>query len=76
MASTGEVAAFGKDIYEAYWAALLSVNGMKLPRKNSGFLLGGDIARREMVEVAKGLLGLGFKLYTHCKPDTEREGRR
>jgi hypothetical protein len=44
MASTGEVAAFGKDIYEAYWAALLSVNGMKLPRKNSGFLLGGDIA--------------------------------
>ena len=66
MASTGEVASFGKDIHEAYWAALLSVNGFKLPRPNSGFLLGGDVSRPEMVETAKNLVELGFKLYTHC----------
>lgn len=67
MASTGEVASFGKDIHEAYWAALLSVNGFKLPRPNSGFLIGGDINRPEMLVVAENLIGLGFKLYTHCK---------
>lgn len=66
MASTGEVASFGKDIHEAYWAALLSVNGFKLPRPNSGFLIGGDINRPEMLTVAENLIGLGFKLYTHC----------
>nr|P46056.1 RecName: Full=Carbamoyl phosphate synthase arginine-specific large chain; Short=CPS; Short=CPSase; AltName: Full=Ammonium-dependent carbamoyl phosphate synthetase; AltName: Full=Arginine-specific carbamoyl phosphate synthetase, ammonia chain; AltName: Full=Glutamine-dependent carbamoyl phosphate synthetase; Flags: Precursor [Cutaneotrichosporon cutaneum]AAA21443.1 carbamoyl phosphate synthetase large subunit [Cutaneotrichosporon cutaneum] len=65
MASTGEVASFGKDIYDAYWAALLSVNGMKLPKANSGILLGGDITRPEMTEVAKNLINLGFSLYTY-----------
>ncbi|KAH8828219.1 carbamoyl-phosphate synthase [Flagelloscypha sp. PMI_526] len=30
MASTGEVASFGKDIHEAYWAALLSTTGFKM----------------------------------------------
>jgi carbamoyl-phosphate synthase large subunit len=70
MASTGEVAAFGNDIHEAYWTALLSVNGMKLPRPNSGFLLGGDISRPEMITVASNLINLGFKLYTHCKCHT------
>lgn len=65
MASTGEVASFGKDIHDAYWAALLSVNGFKLPKQGSGILLGGDVARPEMVEVAKNLINLGFSLYTY-----------
>ncbi|OWZ28800.1 carbamoyl-phosphate synthase arginine-specific large chain [Cryptococcus neoformans c45] len=65
MASTGEVASFGKDIHEAYWAALLSVNGFKLPKANSGILLGGDISRAELPEIASNLLSLGFKLYTY-----------
>ncbi|OCF41528.1 carbamoyl-phosphate synthase arginine-specific large chain [Kwoniella heveanensis CBS 569] len=65
MASTGEVASFGKDVHEAYWAALLSVNGFKLPKKNSGILLGGDITRSEMPVIASNLLSLGFKLYTY-----------
>ncbi|TXT15937.1 hypothetical protein VHUM_00440 [Vanrija humicola] len=65
MASTGEVASFGKDIHDAYWAALLSVNGMKLPKQGSGVLLGGDITRPEMAEVAKNLMQLGFSLYTY-----------
>ena len=67
MASTGEVASFGKDIHEAYWAALLSVNGFKLPRPHTGILLGGDVSRPEMIEVAGNLMKLGFHLYTHCK---------
>nr|XP_019015158.1 carbamoyl-phosphate synthase arginine-specific large chain [Kwoniella pini CBS 10737]OCF53939.1 carbamoyl-phosphate synthase arginine-specific large chain [Kwoniella pini CBS 10737] len=65
MASTGEVASFGKDIHEAYWSAILSVNGFKLPKKNSGILIGGDISRKEMPIIASNLLSLGFKLFTY-----------
>lgn len=64
MASTGEVASFGKDVHEAYWASLLSTTGFKLPRANSGVLIGGDVHTPEMTTVAKGLSELGFKLYT------------
>lgn len=64
MASTGEVASFGKDIHEAYWASLLSTNGFKIPKAGSGVLIGGDITKPEMATIAKGLAGLGFKL--HC----------
>lgn len=63
MASTGEVAAFGKDVHEAYWAALTSTTGFKLPRANSGVLIGGDIRVPEMKTIARGLIDLGFKLY-------------
>ncbi len=63
MASTGEVASFGKDIHEAYWASLLSTTGFKVPKPNSGVLIGGDITKPEMKTIAKGLTDLGFKLY-------------
>ena len=63
MASTGEVASFGKDIHEAYWASLQSTTGFKIPRERSGVLLGGDILKPEMRTVAKGLVDLGFKLF-------------
>ena len=63
MASTGEVAAFGKDVYEAYWASLLSTTGFKVPRAGSGVLIGGDINKPEMARIAKQLTDLGFKLY-------------
>lgn len=63
MASTGEIASFGRDIHEAYWAALLSTNGFKVPRLHSGVLIGGDVTKPEMYTVAKGLADLGFKLY-------------
>ncbi|CAK5282417.1 unnamed protein product [Mycena citricolor] len=63
MASTGEVASFGKDIYEAYWASLLSTTGFKIPKAGSGVLIGGDISKPEMASVAKRLVDLGFKLY-------------
>ncbi|CAE6451277.1 unnamed protein product, partial [Rhizoctonia solani] len=63
MASTGEVASFGKDVHEAYWASLLSTTGFKPPKLGSGVLIGGNITKPEMVAVAKQLIDLGFKLY-------------
>ncbi|KAG6902373.1 hypothetical protein C0995_000935 [Termitomyces sp. Mi166 len=63
MASTGEVASFGKDVHEAYWASLLSTTGFKVPRAGSGVLIGGDISKPEMAVIAKSLTTLGFKLY-------------
>ena len=63
MASTGEVASFGKDIHEAYWASLLSTTGFKIPSLNSGVLIGGDVTKPEMRTIAKTLQDLGFKLY-------------
>ncbi|KAJ3513419.1 hypothetical protein NLJ89_g2953 [Agrocybe chaxingu] len=63
MASTGEVASFGKDVHEAYWASLLSTTGFKVPKAGSGVLIGGDITKPEMASVAKKFSELGFKLY-------------
>ena len=63
MASTGEVAAFGVDIHEAYWSSLLSTNGFKVPKMKSGVLIGGDIACPQLATVAKELSNQGFKLY-------------
>ncbi|GAA5932565.1 hypothetical protein JCM3775_005962 [Rhodotorula graminis] len=63
MASTGEVAAFGADLAEAYWASLTSTNGFRVPQAGSGVLLGGDIATPQLATVAQGLSDLGFKLY-------------
>lgn len=63
MASTGEIASFGKDIHEAYWAAVQSQTGFKNPRAGSGVLIGGDTTKPEMRSIAKKLTDLGFKLY-------------
>jgi carbamoyl-phosphate synthase large subunit len=63
MASTGEIASFGKDRWEAYWAALCSVNGFKPPKVGSGVLIGGDVTQPEMKSVAVELQNLGYKLY-------------
>ncbi|KAF9243141.1 carbamoyl-phosphate synthase [Melanogaster broomeanus] len=63
MASTGEVASFGSDVYEAYWASLLSTTGFKPPRPHSGVLIGGSSNTPELPFIAKTLHSLGFKLY-------------
>ncbi|KAH9067604.1 carbamoyl-phosphate synthase [Lactarius vividus] len=63
MASTGEVASFGADVYEAYWASLLSTTGFKVPREKSGVLLGGDVRTPELGTIAITLSNLGFRLY-------------
>ncbi|KNZ60681.1 carbamoyl-phosphate synthase arginine-specific large chain [Puccinia sorghi] len=70
MASTGEVASFGRDVHEAYWASLLSTNGFKLPKANSGILIGGDTTQPELKYCAETLSKLGFKLYC-SSPEVE-----
>jgi len=71
MASTGEIAAFGKNVPEAYWNAYLSTNSFKPPKAGSGVLIGGDITRPELGVVAKGLIDLGFSLYTSSQQATD-----
>lgn len=63
MASTGEIASFGKNIKEAYWASIASQTGWRVPEANKGVLLGGSIEVPELGQVAKKLYDLGFKLY-------------
>jgi len=63
MASTGEVACFGKDIQEAYWTAIQSTQNFKVPKPGNGILLGGDITKPELFIVAKDLSELGYKIF-------------
>ncbi|EJD48896.1 carbamoyl-phosphate synthase [Auricularia subglabra TFB-10046 SS5] len=67
MASTGEVAAFGKNVEEAYWASLLSTTGFKLPQMGTGVLIGGDPHTPEMAPIVKSLSNLGFQIYCSAK---------
>jgi carbamoyl-phosphate synthase large subunit len=63
MASTGEIASFGKDMAEAYWAAMCSQTGFRVPEPKKGVLMGGDVTKPEFPEVATRLYDMGFKLY-------------
>lgn len=62
MASTGEVACFGVDKYEAYLKALLST-GFKIPRNNILLSLGTYNEKMEMLPSIKKLQELGYKLF-------------
>lgn len=64
MASTGEVACFGKDLKEAYWTSMLSTMNFHLPIPPSGLLFGGDLTNDNLSKVARTLAPLGYKLYT------------
>ena len=63
MSSTGEVACFGDDVYEAFIQSLLAT-GFKLPKKNATILLSiaSDPFRHAMANSAVILEKLGFKL--------------
>ena len=63
MASTGEVASFGKDLYEAAWASISSQTAFRVPQAKSGVLLGGDVTKPQFKQIAQKLYDLGFKLY-------------
>lgn len=63
MASTGEVACFGKDIYEAYLKALLST-GIPLPVKTALLSLGGEEAKDKLLPAAKLLNKMGFTIFS------------
>jgi len=62
MASTGEVACFGRTKYEAYIKGLIST-GFKLPKKNILLSIGSFKDKMEMLPSVEKLHKLGFKLY-------------
>jgi len=63
MSSTGEMACFGKDIIEAYWAAMQSTMNFRLPLPGEGLLFGGDITKDELPKIVQYLSPLGYKLF-------------
>ena len=62
MASTGEVACFGHDKYEAYLKALIST-GLRLPKKNILLSIGSFKEKMEMLPSIRKLHQIGYKLY-------------
>ena len=62
MASTGEVATFGRSKYEAYLKSLLST-GFKMPKKNVLLSIGSFKEKQEMLPSVKKLYNMGFKLF-------------
>lgn len=62
MASTGEVACFGENKYEAYLKAIIST-GFKMPEKNVLLSIGSFKAKNELLESVRILESLGFTLY-------------
>lgn len=63
MASTGEIASFGASLAEAYWAAMCSQTGFRVPEPKKGVLMGGDVTKPEFAEIAQRLFDMDFKLY-------------
>lgn len=62
MASTGEVACFGKDKYEAYIKSLLAT-GIKLPKQNILFSIGSYKEKLEMLPSVQKLHRAGFNIF-------------
>ncbi|TAQ86525.1 hypothetical protein B7494_g5139 [Chlorociboria aeruginascens] len=63
MASTGEIACFGKDLVEAYWASLQSTMNFRVPEPGEGLLFGGDISKDSLTTIVDYLSPLGYKLF-------------
>lgn len=62
MASTGEVACFGRDKYEAYLKALIST-GMTMPKKNVLLSIGSFKEKLEMLPSVQKLHSLGYNIF-------------
>ncbi|KAK5129539.1 hypothetical protein LTR08_003160 [Meristemomyces frigidus] len=62
MASTGEVACFGRTKYEAYIKGLIST-GFKLPKKNILLSIGSFKDKMEMLPSVEKLRNMGYKIY-------------
>lgn len=63
MASTGEIACFGKDLVEAYWTSLQSTMNFRMPEPGEGLLFGGDVSKPWLTQVVDYIAPLGYKLY-------------
>ena len=62
MASTGEVACFGRDRWEAYLKATIST-GFKLPEKNILLSIGSIREKEELLPSIRKLRDLGYNLF-------------
>ena len=62
MASTGEVACFGRDKYEAYMKALMST-GFRLPKQNILLSIGSFRHKVEMLPSITKLHKMGYKIF-------------
>ena len=62
MVSTGEVACFGENKYEAYLKALIST-GFKIPKKNILLSIGSYKDKTKLLSTIKLLEELGYNLY-------------
>ena len=80
MASTGEIASFGRDLVEAYWTALQATMNFRLPLPFEGILLGGDSSNPQLGNVVDYLKPLGYKFFAannkvkHDLESTVRDG--
>ncbi len=63
MSSTGEIACFGKDLIEAYWASLQSTMNFRMPEPGEGILLGGSTELPELPQIVTYLHPLGYKFF-------------
>lgn len=63
MASTGEMACFGKDLIEAYWTSFQSTMNFRVPQPGEGLLFGGSTERDDLAKIVNHLKPLGYKLY-------------
>ncbi|OBZ84544.1 Protein pyrABCN [Choanephora cucurbitarum] len=62
MASTGEVACFGKDKFQAYLKALLAT-GFRVPKKNILFSIGSYKEKQELLPSVRKLHELGYNIF-------------
>jgi len=63
VSSTGEIACFGKDLIEAYWASMQSTMNFRMPEPGEGILLGGSTEMTELPKIVEYLEPLGYKFY-------------
>jgi carbamoyl-phosphate synthase large subunit len=63
MASTGEMACFGANKVEAYWAAMQSTMNFRMPEPGEGLLFGGDTSTGELAKIVEYLQPLGYNLF-------------
>ncbi len=62
MASTGEVACIGPNVYDAYLKAIVAA-GSKIPNSNVLISIGGEEGKLKFLPFAKSLAGMGFSLF-------------
>ncbi|KAI9478303.1 MAG: large subunit of carbamoyl-phosphate synthase [Benjaminiella poitrasii] len=74
MASTGEVACFGKDKYQAFWTAIQSTQNFRIPQRGMGVLIGGDAVtdKADYIHVARTFhQELGHPIFVPTEQDKQ-----